>query len=101
MKFELIKNIHKIDIKARQEETSENEMEINLDFIRYKIDPCYISEKTLKNKRVSPEEEYISSRLPPSCHSKLVTNEYYLTVTSNYRTNCKCCEKMPSISVPL
>ena len=48
MKLELIRNDHKIDIKANQEETSESAMEINLDLIRNNdSEPSKISEKTL------------------------------------------------------
>lgn len=51
-------------------------------------------------KPVSLEDAFQMSQAQPASHGKLVTNEYFLAVRTDFE-GCTCCATLPNTRIPL
>lgn len=51
-------------------------------------------------KTISPEDKFIMAGLQAACHTKKLTNDYYLCVDVEY-DGCTCCENLPDSRMPM
>lgn len=51
-------------------------------------------------KAISPEDLWQMQGVQPACHSKHITNEYFLCVECHY-DGCICCVNLPDARMPL
>jgi len=67
-------------------------MKLELDKIKYEVP----SEKKKKGKmkKVSKDDKFAMASLQPACHTKKFSNDYYLSVTTEY-DGCVCCVDLP------
>lgn len=45
-------------------------------------------------KKISKADKFAMASLQPACHTKAFTNEYFLTITTEY-DGCVCCVDLP------
>ena len=74
------------------------DMSVDLSKIHYDV----IGEKKKKGvmKAVSPEDRFMMAGVQSACHSKRITNEYFLCVLVEF-DGCVCCVDLPDSRAPL
>jgi len=67
-------------------------MKLKLDKIKYDVPGSKM--KKGKMKKISNEDRWSMASLQPACHAKGFSNDYFLTVTTEY-DGCVCCIDLP------
>jgi len=73
-------------------------MDLELDKIKYTVED--FKKKKGVQKKVSPEDRFMMAGVQPACHSKHITNEYFLVAETSY-DGCTCCAETPDSRMPL
>jgi hypothetical protein len=73
-------------------------MTVDLGKIKYEV----VGQKKKKGvmKEVSPEDRFMMAGVQSACHSKRITNEYFLCVLVEY-DGCTCCVDLPDSRAPM
>ena len=73
-------------------------MSLNLANIKYEV----VGQRKKKGvmKEVSPEDRFMMAGVQAACHTKKITNEYFLCVLVEY-DGCVCCVDLPDSRTPL
>ena len=73
-------------------------MKLELDKIKYEVPDT--KKKKGKTKKISKEDKFAMASLQPACHTKKFSNDYYLTVTTEY-DGCVCCVDLPDAKMKM
>lgn len=76
----------------------QTEMFCNLAGITYVVDE-YKKKRGVQVK-ISPEDAYMLAGIQSACHSRHITNEYFLKIECEY-DGCTCCSNVPDASMPM
>jgi hypothetical protein len=101
--MDVLENKDMSGVAAKSPQMFQKDMHLNLNLIRYYINPTKLKKRGMFKKQRVPrmaEEIFMMERLAPACHSSLITNEYFLNVNCKY-DECTCCTSLPNVSVPL
>lgn len=83
---------------AAGQEAFTTELLMNLAEIRYEV----AANKKKKGAQVqlSPEDLFAITGLQAACHSRHITNEYFICIELEY-DGCTCCSNLPDARTPL
>ena len=76
----------------------QTQLSLNLAEIKYEV--AKVKKKKGVQKNVSPEDSFMMAGVQAACHSKKITNEYFLCVQVEY-DGCVCCVDLPDSRMPL
>jgi len=88
-KYDLLENKDRSGVAPKAPEQTKLMM-LELQRINYRV-----------SGQKSPEEMFMMSQMAPACHSRYITNDYYLNVNIKYDACNVCCSKVPNVSFPL
>lgn len=71
-----------------------------MDLGKIKHDAKHSKKKKGVVKQVSPEDLFAMSGAQPACHSRHITNEYFICIELEY-DGCTCCVNLPDARTPL
>ena len=83
---------------AAEEGNWKETMKLELDKIKYEVPDT--KKKKGKTKKISKEDKFAMASLQPACHTKKFSNDYYLTVTTEY-DGCVCCVDLPDAKMSM
>lgn len=72
-------------------------MELDLDKIKFEVEK--FKKKHGVQKEISPEDAFMLKSIQPACHSKHITNEYFLVIELQY-DGCTCGSDLPDARMP-
>lgn len=87
-----------VDGPGAEEGDWKKELELDLDKIKYEV--ATHKKKKGKQKKISKEDRFVMASLQPACHTPKFSNEYFLTVTTDY-DGCVCCINLPDAKMPM
>lgn len=76
----------------------QTELLMNLNEIRYEA--VVNKKKKGVQMTLSPEDLFAMTGLQPACHSRHITNEYFICIELEY-DGCTCCSNLPDARTPL
>jgi hypothetical protein len=72
-------------------------MTLDLSTIKYEVPE--MKKKKGKQIKVSPEDMFMLKSIQPACHSRHITNEYFIVIELGY-DGCTCCSNLPDARTP-
>lgn len=75
-----------------------NELLLELAKIRYEVTPNKKKKGTMIP--ISPEDMFAMTGVQPACHSRHITNEYFICIELEY-DGCTCCSNLPDARTPI
>lgn len=87
-----------IEGPAAGQEDWKEDMKLDLDKIKYEV--ATMKKKKGKQKKVSKEDQFMMASLQPACHTPKFSNDYFLTVVTEY-DGCVCCVDLPDAKMAM